>query len=140
SPAPCGRRRPAGTRAALETAGRRAESAQVMPCRLPLSGLVLAIALVPASPALAQSGGAAAPAGGGTIYEQAAPPPPAQPALRATLFSVAPATVQIGSHLTIAWRVDGPPRRVRARVDLVPTGGGPATHITLGIRRTGQRF
>jgi murein DD-endopeptidase MepM/ murein hydrolase activator NlpD len=112
-----------------------------MPRRLPLSGLVLAAVLVLPPAALAQSGGAAAPAGGGTIYEQATSQHhAATTALRATLFSVAPGSVQIGSHLTIAWRVDGPARRVRARVDLIPTAGGAATHVALGIRPTGRRF
>ena len=99
------------------------------------------LAAVPA-PALAQSGGAAAPdAGGGHVFEQPSPKPPkrAKPRLRATTFTVSPGSVELGQTLRFAWRVDGPVRKVRARVALVPEGGGRAITVALGTRRSGTR-
>jgi len=100
------------------------------------------LAAVPA-PALAQSGGAAAPdSGGGHVFEQPSPKPAkrARPRLRATIFTVSPGSVELGHALRFAWRVDGPVRRVRARVALVPEGGGgKAITIALGTRRAGTR-
>src|SRR5215216_5270178 len=101
----------------------------------------LLLAAVPA-PALAQSGGAAAPdSGGGHVFEQpsAKPPEPAKPRLRATIFTVSAGTVELGQALRFAWRVDGPVRTVRARVALVPQGGGRAITVALGTRRSGTR-
>jgi len=101
----------------------------------------LLLAAVPA-PALAQSGGAAAPdSGGGHVFEQPSqhPPKPAAPRLRATIFTVSAGSVQLGQALRFAWRVDGPVRTVRARVALVPQGGGRTISVTLGTRRSGTR-
>jgi murein DD-endopeptidase MepM/ murein hydrolase activator NlpD len=111
-----------------------------MPSRLvPLAAGVL-LAAVPA-PALAQSGGAAAPdSGGGHAFEQPAKPVKrSAPRLRATIFTVTPGRVELGRALRFAWRVDGPVRTVRARVALVPEGGGKAISIALGTRRAGSR-
>jgi len=103
--------------------------------RLLLTALVLAA--VPA-PALAQSGGAAAPAGGGHAFEQPVAPKPV-PRLRASIFTVSAGSVALGTPLRFAWRVDGPVRRVRARVELVPAAGGETVRIALGTRRSGTR-
>lgn len=104
-----------------------------------VAGALLAAA---PAPALAQSGGAAAPdSGGGHVFEQpsAKQPQRARPRLRATIFTVTPGSVELGQALRFAWRVDGPVRTVRARVALVPEGGGEAIAITLGTRRSGTR-
>jgi murein DD-endopeptidase MepM/ murein hydrolase activator NlpD len=100
------------------------------------AGLVLAT--VP-GPALAQSsGGAAAPdPAGGHVFEQ--PARQAALPLRATIFTVAPGTVELGRALVFTWRVDGPVRTVRARVRLIPEGGGKAITVALGRRRAGTR-
>src|SRR5512132_4168987 len=80
------------------------------------------------TPALAQSGGAAAPdSGGGHVFEQPSPKPAktkAAPSLRATIFTVSPGSVVLGQALRFTWRVDGSVHTVRARVTLVPEGGG----------------
>src|SRR5688500_14615635 len=99
------------------------------------------LAAVPA-PALAQSGGAAAPdSGGGHTFEQpsAKLPKGAAPRLRATIFTVSAGSVQLGQALRFVWRVDGPVRAVRARVALVPQGGGRTISVRLGSRRAGTR-
>ena len=99
----------------------------------------LLLATFPAS-ALAQSGGAAAPdTGGGTVSEQAGGTPAHAPRLRASQFTVSAGSVQIGQPLRFSWRVDGPVRRIRARVALLPAGGGKALSIALGTRRAGTR-
>src|SRR5215216_2000810 len=112
-----------------------------MPSRHVLLATGALLAAVPA-PALAQSGGAAAPdSGGGHVFEQPSPHPtkPAQPRLRATTFTVSAARVELGQALRFAWRVDGPVRTVRARVALVPQGGGKAVPGSPGPRRSGTR-
>src|SRR5215207_9164858 len=112
-----------------------------MPFRLVSLAAGLLLAAVPA-PALAQSGGAAAPdSGGGHVFEQpsAKPPEPAKPRLRATIFTVSAGTAELGQALRFAWRVDGPVRTVRARVALVPQGGGKAVSVRLGTRHSGTR-
>ncbi|MEA2310606.1 MAG: hypothetical protein QOE28_574 [Solirubrobacteraceae bacterium] len=108
--------------------------------RLLLPGVALLAVAVP-SPALAQSGGSAAPAAGGTTFEQISPAPARRsvPGLRASVFSVSPGSVTLGTRLQFAWRVDGAVKRVRARVDLVPEGGGKTLSVALGIRPTGRR-
>ena len=45
----------------------------------------------------------------------------------------------MGQALRFTWRVDGAVRTVRARVALVPEGGGKAISIALGTRRAGTR-
>src|SRR5829696_1575952 len=112
-----------------------------MPFRLVSLAAGVLLAAVPA-PALAQSGGAAAPdAGGGHVFEQPSPKPskPAAPRLRATIFTVSAASVDLGQALRFAWRVDGPVRTVHARVALVPEGGGTPITVRLGTRRSGTR-
>jgi murein DD-endopeptidase MepM/ murein hydrolase activator NlpD len=100
----------------------------------------LALAALP-SPALAQSGGAASPVAGGYAYEQPDTPSPARAGrLRVTGFTISPASVALGDHVEITWRIDGPASRVRARVDLLPVGGGQAASINLGTRLTGRRI
>jgi murein DD-endopeptidase MepM/ murein hydrolase activator NlpD len=99
--------------------------------------LLLAPALVllaVPSPGLAQSGGApVAPATGGTSYGHKAGK------LVATRFTVNPGTLQPGTPATFSYRVDGPPRTVRVRIDLLPDGGRhPAKRIRLGYKRTGR--
>jgi murein DD-endopeptidase MepM/ murein hydrolase activator NlpD len=111
-----------------------------MPSRLVL--LAAGALLAAPAPALAQSGGVAAPdSGGGHVFEQPSKKPaPARTArLRATTFTVSPGTVELGRPLRFTWRVDGPVRRVRARVALVPEKGGRTIAIALGTRRTGTR-
>jgi murein DD-endopeptidase MepM/ murein hydrolase activator NlpD len=84
----------------------------------------LALAVMPAA-AFAQTGGAAAPEG-------RAPVP--------TRFSVSPRTIQPGQgpiHFT--YRIDGPRRRVRVRIDLVASGTRtPAARLELGAQPTGR--
>ena len=103
--------------------------------------LVTALVVVAApAPALAQSGGAAAPAEGGHAFEQPVAPKPAPGLrLRASIFTVSAGSVALGTPLSFAWRVDGPVRRVRARVVLLPAAGGKPVRIALGTRRSGAR-
>ena len=111
-----------------------------MPSRLVL--LAAGALLAAPAPAHAQSGGAAAPDSvGGHVFEQPSEKPsPARAArLRATTFTVSPGTVELGKPLRFTWRVDGPVRTVRARVALLPEGGGKSVTIALGTRRTGTR-
>jgi len=109
---------------------------------VPLVTTGLALAAVPA-PALAQSGGSAAPTAGGHAFEQPAgrvEAPPRGPRLRASIFTVSAGSVALGTPLRFAWRVDGPVRRVRARVVLQPArGGGAPVRVALGTRRSGTR-
>jgi murein DD-endopeptidase MepM/ murein hydrolase activator NlpD len=78
------------------------------------------LAVVLAAPAQAQTGGAE--------Y------------LPAPAFAVSPASLAPGATLTIRYRIGGPARRVRVRVDLVPEAGGrPAATLHLGRERTGRR-
>lgn len=102
--------------------------------RLLLLAPALVLLAVP-SPGLAQSGGAPVPAAtGGAGYGQKAPGK-----LVATRFTVDPGTLQPGSPATFNYRVDGPPRTVRVRIDLLPDGGRhPAKRIRLGYKRTGK--
>jgi len=85
--------------------------------------LVLAAVFVGAgsSAAVAQTGGA-----------EYAPAP-------AGSFSLSPTSIVPGNAVTIRYRIGGRPRRVRARVDLVPEAGGrPAATLHLGRQRTGE--
>jgi murein DD-endopeptidase MepM/ murein hydrolase activator NlpD len=102
--------------------------------------LATAVVLALPAPALAQSGGAAAPVAGGHAFEQPIAAAPARaPRLRASTFTVSAGSVTLGTPLRFAWRVDGPVRRVRARVVLAPAGGGKPVRIALGSRRSGTR-
>lgn len=109
---------------------------------VPLLAAGLLLAAVP-SPVLAQSsGGASAPSGeGGTVFGQVIKKKPRSkaPRLRASIFTVSAGSVQLGQPLRFTWRVDGPVRKVRARVALLPTAGGRTVSITLGTRRAGSR-
>jgi murein DD-endopeptidase MepM/ murein hydrolase activator NlpD len=107
-----------------------------------------ALTLLPASGASAAghgTGGTAAPSSaGGATYGQ-----PVQKVRRATRnssrptpteFSVAPTALAAGAPATFAYRVDGPTRTVRVRIELVRAGASaPAVRLRLGYRRTGVR-
>jgi murein DD-endopeptidase MepM/ murein hydrolase activator NlpD len=101
--------------------------------------LLVASAGAPSS-AAAQSGGASPPAAGGHAYGQpTTSPPPRAPRLRASVFTVTPNSVTAGTELRFGYRVDGRPRRVRVRIDLVPADGHrAATRLRLGSQPTGQ--
>jgi murein DD-endopeptidase MepM/ murein hydrolase activator NlpD len=82
----------------------------------------LALSVLPAA-ASAQTGGVAAPEGG--------PPVP-------TRFSVAPRTIRPGqAPVRFTYRIDGPRRSVRVRIDLVPAGARrSAARLELGEQPT----
>jgi murein DD-endopeptidase MepM/ murein hydrolase activator NlpD len=90
-------------------------------------------------PAAAQTGGAAAPepGAGGVTFEQ----PTGGRRLVGTEFTVSPGDVTAGGTLRFAYRLDGRPRRVRVRIDLVPMSPEPArvARIRLGRQPTGVR-
>ena len=91
--------------------------------RRPLALSAVALVLAPAT-ASAQTGGAE--------YRP-------EPWLTPRAFAVSPAVIAPGAELTIRLRVDGLPRRMRVRIDLVPETGGPAaTRLRLGRRITGR--
>ena len=108
--------------------------------RLVLLAAWLMLAAFPSS-ALAQSGGASAPSSeGGAVFGQPIKHPARDaPGLRASIFTVSAGSVELGQPLRFTWRVDGPVRRVRARVELLPTAGGRPVSIALGTRRSGTR-
>jgi murein DD-endopeptidase MepM/ murein hydrolase activator NlpD len=85
---------------------------------------LVGLALVAPAAASAQSGGAE--------YRPA-------PWLEARAFEVTPASIAPGATVTVRFRVDGRPRRMRVRVDLLPEAGGPAAAtLRLGRRSTGR--
>jgi len=101
-----------------------------------------------APPAAAQSGGAAAPSGDGGAEHGAPATPPKQKAparrtsaLRATLFSATPTTVQPGgAPIVFTYRIDGAARRVRVRIDVMRVGErAPVARLRLGWKPTRQR-
>lgn len=95
-----------------------------------LAGLL--VLAVPAT-AAADTGGAMAPApSGGASYH-------APPLLDPRTFTINPRAVAPGATLTVRWRVDGRARSMRLRVELRPSGGGRATALDLGRRRTNRR-
>jgi murein DD-endopeptidase MepM/ murein hydrolase activator NlpD len=107
-----------------------------------------ALTLLPASAAPAAghgTGGTAAPSSaGGVTYGQ--PVRKVRRAVRrssrpvAKEFSVTPAALSAGAPATFAYRVDGPSRRVRVRIELARAGTtAPAVRLRLGYRRTGVR-
>jgi murein DD-endopeptidase MepM/ murein hydrolase activator NlpD len=102
--------------------------------RLLLLAPTLVLLAVPTS-GLAQSGGAPVPAAtGGAGYGQKAPKK-----LVPTRFTVNPGTLQPGAPATFSYRIDGPQRTVRVRIDLLPDGGRhPAKRIRLGYKHTGR--
>lgn len=63
------------------------------------------------------------------------------PWLAARSFAVSPESIAPGGSVTLRYRVDGRPRRMRVRIDLVPQAGGrPAARLRLGRRPTGRRL
>jgi murein DD-endopeptidase MepM/ murein hydrolase activator NlpD len=106
-----------------------------------------ALTLLPASGASAAghgTGGTAAPSSaGGATYGQ-----PVLKVRRAarnssrptpTEFSVSPTALAAGAPATFAYRVDGPTRTVRVRIELQRAGAAAAVRLRLGYRRTGVR-
>ena len=94
---------------------------------------VLVLLAVPAA-AGAQSGGATVQAPTGGAEYGAAPA-----RLVATRFAVNPGTLQPGAPASFRYRIDGPDRTVRVRIDLLPAGGRrPAKRLRLGYKRTGR--
>ena len=130
---PARRTRRARRRACLQGVRRRPEAFSTMRSRLLLLAPMLVLLAVP-SPGLAQSGGTPVPAAtGGAGYGHKVGK------LVATRFTVTPGTLQPGSPATFRYRIDGPPRTVRVRIDLLPDGGRhPAKRLRLGYKRTGR--
>src|SRR5215212_8313160 len=111
-------------------------------CRRFLVLLVVLLALPASALADADTGGASPPSGSGGA-EFGAPQPVAKPAKRrplvATRFSISPSTVVLGTTARVAYRVNGSPRRVRVRVDLVRSGGRTvALRKRLGFKHTNE--
>jgi murein DD-endopeptidase MepM/ murein hydrolase activator NlpD len=104
---------------------------------LPLAAGLLLVA--GPAPAFAQSGGAVAPDDSTGLGQSPKPEPRYARRLRATTFTVSAGAVQLGRPLRFTWRVDGPVRRVRGRVALLPASVGRAVSIALGTRRAGSR-
>lgn len=105
-------------------------------------------ALAPASAIAQSTGGAldASEAGGAQYSTQAAKQQQraarrAKQPLRATKFAVRPRRLQAGGPpAEFAYRVDGPARRVRVRIEIVPRGAAAAAaRIRLGWKPTGIR-
>jgi murein DD-endopeptidase MepM/ murein hydrolase activator NlpD len=92
--------------------------------RRPLVLAAAALAVAPAS-AIAQTTG-------GAEYR----PPPW---LQARSFTVSPPVLTPGATLTARFRIDGQPRRMRVRIDLLPEAGDEAAaRLRLGRRVTGR--
>jgi murein DD-endopeptidase MepM/ murein hydrolase activator NlpD len=91
---------------------------------LPLGALVL----------LAAPAAAPADTGGTTV------PPPARPTARE--FAIVPAAPTVGQPAQVAFRVDGPMRRVRVTVALTPTDPAAAQPVLvrMGWKSTGRRY
>jgi murein DD-endopeptidase MepM/ murein hydrolase activator NlpD len=90
--------------------------------RRPLALAAAVLAVAPAS-ASAQTGG--------VEYRP-------QPWLQARTFELSPAVLAPGATLTARFRIDGRPRRMRVRIDLLPEAGGEAARLRLGRRATGR--
>jgi murein DD-endopeptidase MepM/ murein hydrolase activator NlpD len=115
--------------------------------RLPFlaCALTLLAAPAPAPAAGPDTGGTSAPSfAGGTTYGQPVhkvrrwSPASSRPVPRE--FTVAPATLDAGRPATFTYRVDGPMRTVRVRIELARTGSaGAIKRLRLGYRRTGVR-
>ena len=110
--------------------------------------VVVLLMLPPA--ASAQTGGAAAPdpsdrAAGGIEYgapvRKASKRPRRELPLTASEFSAGPAMLQPGGRpVKFTYRIDGPARRVRVRIDVLPAAGSPVVkRIRLGWKPTRQR-
>jgi len=111
-----------------------------------LCALTLLAAPAPAPAADPGTGGSAAPSfSGGVMYGQ--PLRKLRRAHRASSlrrvaseFTVAPGTLEAGVPATFAFRVDGPMRTVRIRIELTRAGAAaPAKRLRLGYVRTGRR-
>jgi murein DD-endopeptidase MepM/ murein hydrolase activator NlpD len=64
-----------------------------------------------------------------------------EPWLAARSFSLSPAVLAPGATLTARFRIDGRPRRMRVRIDLLPEAGGEAVaRLRLGRRVTGREI
>src|SRR3954453_17909355 len=100
-----------------------------------LAGAALVMLAWPAT-ADGQSGGASVPGlTGGAGYQ------PDVPTLTASRFSVTPHTLRSGAPARFRYRIDGPQRSARVRVELVAVGRRhPAARIRLGWKRTGRTF
>jgi murein DD-endopeptidase MepM/ murein hydrolase activator NlpD len=114
--------------------------------RLPFLVCALTLLVAPGvAPAAAPgTGGTAAPSSaGGLTYGQ--PVQEVRPASRrsssrpvATRFAVAPAALDAGAPATFTYRVDGPMRRVRVRIELTRVGAAERiARVRLGPRLTG---
>jgi murein DD-endopeptidase MepM/ murein hydrolase activator NlpD len=107
-----------------------------MRCRL-LAGAALVMLAWPAT-AHGQSGGASVPGlTGGAGYE------PDVPTLTASRFSVTPHTLRSGAPASFRYRIDGPQRSARVRIELVALATRhPAARvrIRMGWKRTGRTF
>jgi murein DD-endopeptidase MepM/ murein hydrolase activator NlpD len=115
--------------------------------RLPFCACVLTLLAAPASAHAAGpvTGGTAAPSFAGGMPDGQ----PVQKVRRSsrkssrpvvTEFSVTPATLGPAAPATFAFRIDGPMRTVRVRIEFTPVGAAaPAKRLLLGYRRTGAR-
>src|SRR3954453_9470572 len=100
-----------------------------------LAGAALVMLAWPAT-AHGQSGGASVPGlPGGGGYQ------PDVPTLTASRFSVTPHTLRSGAPARFRYRIDGPQRSARVRIELVAVATGhPAARIRMGWKRTGRTF
>jgi murein DD-endopeptidase MepM/ murein hydrolase activator NlpD len=115
--------------------------------RLPFLAWALTLLAAPATAPAAghATGGTAAPSfAGGTTYTQPLhkvrrwSPRSSQPVARE--FTVAPAALDAGHPATFTFRVDGPMRTVRVRIELRRVGvAGAVKRLRLGYKRTGAR-
>jgi murein DD-endopeptidase MepM/ murein hydrolase activator NlpD len=98
-----------------------------------LAGAALALLAWPAT-GHAQSGGATVPAPtGGAGYGTSVP------TLIASRFAAAPRTLAPGAAVSFRYRIDGPQRSARVRIDVLPLGSRhPAARIRMGWKRTGR--
>jgi murein DD-endopeptidase MepM/ murein hydrolase activator NlpD len=112
--------------------------------RLPFLVCALTLLAAPAPAAAAAAGG---PTGGAAAPSSASDSGSAHKARRALRrspiareFTVAPATLEAGRAATFTFRIDGPPRKVRVRIELARVGAtAPVRRLRLGDERTGVR-
>ena len=115
--------------------------------RLPFLACALTLLAAPATASAAgyDTGGTAAPSStGGATYGQPVhkvrrvPQKSSRPIAKE--FVVAPSTLEAGRPVTFTFRVDGPMRTVRVRIELTRAGtSAPAKRLRLGYKRTGVR-
>jgi len=90
-----------------------------------LPGVVLALLMATPASGQAQTGGAG--------YGRPVP------RLTATSFEVAPHTLKQGEVVRFRYRIDGPQRSARVRIELLPAGARrPAARVRLGYKRAGR--